>query len=327
MLVILRTSTDPWFNIATEEYLICNFDQDTFSLWRNEASVIVGKHQNAVAEINHSLIRLKNIPVIRRISGGGTVYHDPGNINFTFTRSISGNDFINYRKYARPVLNVLKKAGVKAKFEGKSDLSANGKKISGNSMHIRKSRLLQHGTLLYSTDLDMLGNVLMTDPEKYSGKAVDSVRRQVVNIGSLMVNPPDADEFMMILHGFFLDSLPHPEIYEFTVEDIRKINELVEKKYTTWEWNYGYSPAYSVAISIAPEGSAALGLIVEVKNGFISNVDSEGGVFPAELPGALKQSLTGLPHRYDAISKALDVPEIRKFFATLDVEELTDKFF
>jgi len=176
MLIVNRPHTDPWFNIAAEEYFLKNFQEDIFMLWQNEASIIVGKHQNTLAEINYPYVKENGIPVIRRISGGGTVFHDLGNLNFTFIQNGEKGKLVDFRKFTDPILAVLNKMGVPAVFEGKNDLRVDGLKISGNAEHVFKNRVLHHGTLLFSSVLNDLGKALKVKTDRFTDKAVKSIR-------------------------------------------------------------------------------------------------------------------------------------------------------
>ena len=189
MLIIQNSTTDPYFNIAVEEYLLKNFTDDCFILYQNKPSIIIGKHQNTLAEINYQYVKENNIAVVRRLSGGGTVYHDLGNLNFSFIKN-SGNDknLVDFKMYTTPIIEVLKQLGVNAEFGGHNDIQVNGFKISGNAEHIFKKRVLHHGTLLFSSDLSILNNAIKAPENRYSDKAVKSVRAVVANIKDFIIH-------------------------------------------------------------------------------------------------------------------------------------------
>lgn len=244
MLLIQRIQTNPYFNIAAEEYILKHFSEDVFMLWQNEPSVIIGKHQNTLAEINQEYVKQNNIPVVRRISGGGAVFHDLGNINFTFIKTIIGEDLVDFKRFIDPIISVLKDLGIDARLEGHNDIRINGLKCSGNAEHVFKNRVLHHGTILFSSDLSSLGIALHSAEERFSGRAVKSRRSQVTNIISHLSEEISLTEFIekVYQHQFAIDQ--NNLLYDLTDEDIYEIQKLADQKYKSWEWNYGYSPAY-----------------------------------------------------------------------------------
>jgi len=208
MLCIKNENKDPFFNIASEEYIFRNFSEDCFMLWRSEPSVIVGKHQNTLAEINWGFIKKNDIKVVRRLSGGGTVYHDPGNLNFTFLKHGRKEKLMDFEMFTDPVIKALAKMSVIAKFEGKNDLRVNGLKISGNSEHIFRNKVLHHGTLLFDSNLDNLENAIKNEKDHYSDKAVKSIRSQVTNISSHLNNNLSISEFKELMQSFMFNYFP-----------------------------------------------------------------------------------------------------------------------
>jgi lipoate-protein ligase A len=244
MLLIQRKQTNPYFNIAAEEYILKHFSEDVFMLWQNEPSVIIGKHQNTLAEINHEYVKQNNIPVVRRISGGGAVFHDLGNINFTFIKTIIGEDLVDFKRFIDPIISVLKDLGIDARQEGHHDIRINGLKCSGNAEHVFKNRVLHHGTILFSSDLSSLGVALHSAEDRFSGRAVKSRRSQVTNIISHLSKEISLNEFIekVYQHQAAIDR--NTLLYDLTEEDIQEIQKLADQKYKSWEWNYGYSPTY-----------------------------------------------------------------------------------
>jgi lipoate---protein ligase len=250
MLCIRRDETDPYFNLAAEEYVLHHFNNDCFMLWRNGPSVIVGKHQNTLAEINYDFISKNNIKVVRRISGGGTVFHDLGNINFTFIRNGDPGKLIDFRKFTQPVIDVLATLGIEARFEGRNDLTIGGKKFSGNAEHVFKNRVLHHGTMLYEAKMTDLTNALNVDPDKFKDKAIKSVRSRVTNISEHLTTPLDIQDFITLVMNHIVSTHQDAKLYQFSEQDRNGINELVKRKYSTWEWNFGYSPKYNLTKSV-----------------------------------------------------------------------------
>ncbi|HQL40659.1 MAG TPA: lipoate--protein ligase family protein, partial [Anaerolineaceae bacterium] len=184
MKVIQWTDTDAYFNLAAEEYVFDQLDreEDYLLLWQNRNAVVVGKHQNTIEEVNSQFIQEHGVQVVRRLSGGGAVYHDMGNLNFTFIGDAEGNKF-NFQKLSQPIVQTLQQMGVAdVHFSGRNDILIGEKKISGNAQFVRGNRLLHHGTLLFHSDLDMVSRVLTVKGDKIESKGVKSVRSRVTNI-------------------------------------------------------------------------------------------------------------------------------------------------
>lgn len=183
-------------NLAVEEYLFSKTTDDIFMLWQNEPSVIIGKNQNAYAEINMDYVRSNNIHIVRRITGGGAVYHDLGNVNYTFISSREKNAGIDFAYFTEPICEALKTLGIDAKLSGRNDLLAGDRKFSGNAQHVVENRVLHHGTILFDGNLDVLSSALNVDEEKLKSKSIKSTKSRVVNIKTLMSENLDVDAFI-----------------------------------------------------------------------------------------------------------------------------------
>jgi len=327
MLIIRRSTTDPFFNLAAEDYILKNFDEDTFALWRNDSSIIVGKHQNTLAEINQEYVREKNIKVVRRLSGGGAVFHDLGNLNFTFTRKSADENKINFRKYTQPILDVLQSMGVDARFEGRNDLTIEGRKFSGNAMYIWKNKVLHHGTLLFSSDIPDLSEALQADPSKFQDKAIKSVRSRVTNISDHLTESLDVMQFADRIEQFIVDSDPHATLYELTDKDIANIQQLADTKYGTWAWNYGYSPEYNFKKVLRTASSGIIEINLDVHDGIIAAIKIFGDYFGVLDSEEIEHALTGISHHETAIREALKPFEIGKYFANLNRDQFIQAFF
>jgi lipoate-protein ligase A len=327
MLIIHRHNTDPYFNLATEEYVLKEIKDDSFMLWRNAPSIIVGKHQNTLAEINLDYVREKDIKVVRRLSGGGAVFHDLGNLNFTFTMQGDGSNMINFRKYTEPILEVLIKLGVDARFEGRNDLTIDGKKFSGNAMHIWKNKVLSHGTLLFSSHMPDLGAALKADPLKFQDKAVKSVRSRVTNISEHLKTQMDVLEFSALIEQHIMEKYPDATLYEFSEKDHQKIQELVEAKYGTWEWNFGYSPKYNFRKVLRTSNSGTLEFNVDVSDGIINNIRIFGDYFNMCETEEIEQALKNVPHAESKIREALTPYNISDYFNNLTIDEFLEGMF
>jgi lipoate-protein ligase A len=263
----LRTN-DPFINLATEEYLLKNSDGEFLILYSNIPSVVIGKHQSPHRESDTEYVIKHKIPVIRRLSGGGTVYHDEGNLNFTFIRNSEPGHQVDFRKYTRPVIEFLSAYGVDARLEGKNDLKVNGLKISGNAEHVHRNRVMHHGTLLFDSDLAALKKSLRKDTSAYITRAVNSNPSSVANLKQFMPGFSSTDQFRRKMEEYFLN-LPGNQTYSLKEEEIKVIERLADTKYRTWEWNYAYGPDYQLIKHIDYK-SVRSHLRIEVKQGVIT---------------------------------------------------------
>ncbi|HTX88170.1 MAG TPA: lipoate--protein ligase [Bacteroidales bacterium] len=327
MLIIRRHNTDPYFNLATEEYVLKEIPEDSFMLWRNAPSIIVGKHQNTLAEINLEYVKENRIAVVRRLSGGGAVFHDLGNINFTFIQTGEDDNLIDFRKYTEPILEVLVGLGIDARFEGRNDLTIEGRKFSGNAEHIWKNRILHHGTLLFSSHMPDLSQALNADPVKFRDKAVKSVRSRVTNISEHLKEPMEVMQFAERIQDHMVKKYPDAKFYDLDESDHGKIRELVESKYGTWDWNFGYSPQYNFKKILRTEHSGTLEFNLDVKDGMIGKVKIFGDYFNKYNTEDIESALTGVRHEEAAIRAALSGFRIGDYFNNLTMDEFLKGMF
>ena len=308
MLCIQLKSRNPYYCLAAEEYLLKNFTEDIFLLWQSENTVVVGKHQNAMAEINYPYVHQNNIRVARRISGGGTVYHDQGNVNFGYILNVSGPSEISFPRFMKRVIKALGELAVKAETSGRNDLLVDGKKVSGNAEHIFKNRVLHHGTLLFNSNLETLGNSIRAVPGIYHDKAVQSKRSVVANILPFLKNPISLNAFVGFLYEFHL-SEPESSVYELTETDNRAINTLEEQKFSTWDWNFGYSPKYTFQKETLINGKS-LAINLHVEKGMISHARITGDYYSKRDSAELNSSLQGERHSYTEIREKLNATRV-----------------
>lgn len=274
MLALISESTNPYFNLACEEFLLKNFTEDIFFMYRNDASLILGKHQNAFSEVNHRFVDKMKIPVVRRISGGGTVYHDPGNLNFCFiTSPVKGNDLVDFKKYTAPIIKALALFGVTAELGSRNELNVEGRKITGTACHVFKGRVLHHGTILYRANLDHLEESISGDLDRYEDKAVKSVRSAVRNLSEKIINAPETDEFMALLFNKIVEATD-AELFVISKNRLGEIMALIKEKFSTWDWNYGYSPRFKANVSVEIGGVVST-VTLSVIKGYIQSVESE----------------------------------------------------
>ncbi len=260
----------PSYGLAIEEHFLKNLDGQYIMIWGSESSVVVGKHQNALAEVDFPYVYKNNIPVIRRLSGGGTVFHGPGNINFSFILEGKPGTLVDFKKYTQPVISFLNSLGLPAVFEGKNDIRIRGLKVSGNAEHVYRNRVLHHGTLLYDADLKTLNASINARHGRYNDKGVKSVRSRVANVASFLGNAPGLNTFRKMLISYLEDHFNAGPALRLSEADLRTIKDLIDKKYSRWEWNYGYSPDYTFSGSAGGvEGEPSLEL--SVKRGVIES--------------------------------------------------------
>ena len=325
MRCLTDTCTDPYWNLAAEEYLLKRWDAPVFRLWRNAPAVIVGRNQNAHAEINRSYVEEHGIAVVRRLSGGGAVFHDLGNVNFTFIdRAGSERDsHAMFRRFTAPILEALKQLGVEARLEGRNDLTIDEAKFSGNAMCIDGGRVLMHGTLLFSASFADLSQSLLPRPEKYAGRSVQSVRSRVTNIASHLSRPMEVTEFM----AFLADTVGRAGTpWQYSAEDLAAIDALADTKYRTEAWNFGHSPAFSFnACRKFPGGLLEASL--DVRSGVIREIDIRGDYFFREPTEAFCRALRGCPYTKEAVTALLGTMTVDDYFCGVSGEELLSLLF
>ncbi len=329
MLCIHNPFTEPYFNQASEEFLLTTRDEDIFMLWQNENAIVVGKHQNTLAEINLETVNDKKIKVVRRLTGGGAVYHDLGNLNFTFIMNYGeGQPEIDFKKYTLPIIGVMAELGVKAEFSGRNDILIDGQKFSGNAEHIyhRKKRVLHHGTLLFSSQISDLSAALKVNPLKFEDKAVKSVRSRVTNISSHLKDPITVEEFRDQVMRYIVRIYSDTKTYHFTDSDIKAIQQLADEKYSQWHWNFGYSPKYAFQKGIKTPGGH-LEVHLNVDKGMIQGIKIYGDFFSKKDIEEVETALIGKEHREEIILESLKKIPSSDYFNNISEEELIGAFF
>jgi len=325
MLCYSHTETDPAFNLAAEEYLLKHAGDDCFMLWRNHNAIIVGKNQNTLSEINPDFVERHGIRVVRRITGGGAVYHDLGNVNFTFVKTGGDRLDIDFAAYTRPILDYLNQRSVPARLDGRNDLTVNGLKISGNAQHVHKQRVLHHGTLLFDVDIEMLAAVLLVDPEKYSDKAVQSIRSRVTNIREHLPAPMTVERFMEDLSDHIRDA-HGGRTMTFTAAERAAIDDLAERKYRRWAWNFGTSPDYNFRRSVRTPGGT-VDVRMDVREGVIHGIRIFGDFFGTADIKDIEARLDGCRHQRSALAARLDDLPIERYIRDVSLDQLLDAMF
>ncbi|QEK11372.1 lipoate--protein ligase [Crassaminicella thermophila] len=295
--IIRSLSFDPWFNLALEEHLLNQIQPNEviFYLWQNKDTVVIGKNQNAWKECRCKRLEEDGGKLARRLSGGGAVFHDLGNLNFTF---IMDKNLYDLEKQLKVILNAVKSLGIDAKFSGRNDLTAKGKKFSGNAFYFREHSAYHHGTILINTDLMKLTNYLQVSKEKIASKGIDSVSSRVINLMDLQ-NNLTIDQMLQSLKQSFVD------IYGGTTNEIQvdrdnyNIKDLYDK-YASWEWRYGEAPKFDIVFENRfPWGGIQMGL--SLKNGHITSAKIYSDAMNSKLIQKIASSLIGLPFDMNAI--------------------------
>lgn len=326
-MLILRSRTfNPAFNLATEEFLINNKKEDCFYLYINDPSIIVGRYQNSLAEINVEYVKDNNVTVIRRLSGGGAVFHDPGNLNFSFLMNDAEDMSVDFKKYTQPIIDVLQALGVNARFEGRNDMVIDGKKFSGNAKCYYNGKVLQHGTLLFNSTLPNLSQALKLNPLKYRDKAVKSISSRVTNITEHLEQDISLVEFETAIINHVRTMYSDAEVYELTDSDIKEINKLVEEKYGTWEWNFGHSPNYNFQRGIKSNGGH-IEINLDVQKGEIKGAKIYGDFFSVNNINGLEKLLIGVPHEREKLTNVLSSIDLQNYISNVTVEELIEGMF
>lgn len=320
MLLINNTNINPYFNLAMEEYFLKNAKEDIFLLWQNENAIIVGKNQNTLSEINYDYVKNNNIKVVRRQSGGGAVFHDLGNINFTFI-SYNDNSFSDFKKFTMPIVAALKELNINAEFSGRNDLLINGCKFSGNAQYNYKNKVMHHGTLLFSSQISDISNALKVKPIKFEGKSIKSVKARVTNISEHLKVPMDILEFKDLIMDCLYKTNTDNKYYTLSELDINNINKLVEEKYNTWDWNFGHSPKYSLYNELKyPGGNVEFNLNVE--GGIIKDIKFFGDFFGKCDISHIENLLLNTKHEEESLKTILNSININDYFLGADTDVL-----
>ncbi len=323
MKYIESNSTDPYFNLALEEYVFEKLPKDEgyFMLWQNDNTIVIGKYQNAAEEVNQKVVDEKQIKVARRLSGGGAVYHDMGNLNFTFVVDKKDIEGLNFKMFIVPIIETLKNFGVNAEFNGRNDITIDGKKFSGNSQYIRQGRVMHHGCIMLDSNMADVASALNVKAAKFESKNVKSVRSRVTTINANAEKKITKDEFKSALKTHILgDSYVEP--YELSEQDIKEIKKLRDEKYATWEWRYGKGAKYEMT----REEKFDAGLVsvkMNVIGGKIKDIDISGDFFGNGDIAELENGLIGTMLD-ESLTDKLKELNMCDYMAGITAEELSE---
>lgn len=316
---------DPKLNLAVEEYILKHLNvehEDYFLFYINGPSIIIGKNQNTSEEVNLKYIEENGIDVVRRLSGGGAVYHDEGNLNFSFITKDDGNSFNNYKKFTQPIVDALKQLGVEAELTGRNDIQVGERKISGNAQFTTRGRMFSHGTLMFNSNIEEVVNSLNVSEEKMRSKGIKSVRSRVANITEFLKEEMAMEDFVeALLHSIYDGQ--EPERYVLRDEDWEIVQDISKERYANWDWNFGKSPKFDVESKRRfPIGTIDVRL--NVNKGTITEAKIYGDFFGVGDIHDVEQVLVGTRFERSAIREQLSQLDVKHYFGNVELEELVD---
>ena len=326
MRYLKNPSTNPYYNMAFDEYCLESLpiDEPVFFLWQNRPAVIVGYNQEVNTEVNIDYLKEKGIDLVRRVTGGGAVYHDLENLNYTIVGRSEDLER-DYPEYAALMMKALQALGVPATLSGRNDILVDGKKVSGFAKRVCKNRLMVHGTLMYNVDVDVLTHVLNPSTTKLQSKGIASVRSRVTNLCNYLPELSDIQAFKNRLEEILSNNYSDAE-YKLSEADLANIQQLTDEKFATWEWNYGRSPKATLVHS----ARLACGT-VEIHLTLAENRIAScrfGGDFLGNLPASdVEKALTGIPYEINEIRKSLSKLEISRYFDRVSAKDLLEMMF
>ena len=327
-LIDNKNITDPTINLALEEYCVRNLDMknDYLLFYINAPSIIIGKHQNTIEEINQEYTKEKGIHVVRRISGGGAVYHDEGNLNFSFMTKHSHESIHNFRLFTEPVIKVLAGLGIKAELNGRNDITVSDRKISGNAQFTDTKSMFSHGTLLFDTRLEDVVNALNVKQEKIESKGIKSVRSRVANISEFLSRKISIEEFKKNIIESVFTGREDDFVYELSEEQWEGVMKLSESKYRSWDWNYGRSPEFDLR-KTKRFSFGQIDIRINVKDGIITEVKIYGDFLGHGELSDIEEILTGVKFEEEAIRHALKESDLKNYFGDITAEEMAEFVF
>ena len=323
MKYIVNKSHNPAYNIALEAYAFRELrdEDELFILWINEPTIVIGKHQNAIEEINKAYTDKHGIHVVRRLSGGGAVYHDLNNLNYTIISNKAEEGAFDFKTFSQPVIETLADLGVTATFTGRNDLDINGKKFCGNAQAYYKGRMMHHGCLLFDVDMTVLGNALQVSKDKIESKGVKSVRARVTNILDELPEKITVQEFSERLLDKMKASYPDMTEYVLSDEELTEIKKLADNQFATWDWTYGKSPDYTIKRSVRyPAGKITS--YVKVEKSMITGLKIYGDFFGIKDVSDIEEELIGLRYEYQDILAKLQTIDTTPYFTNITPQEI-----
>ncbi|HGD1112543.1 TPA: lipoate--protein ligase [Streptococcus agalactiae] len=324
MKYIVNTSNDPAYNVALEAYAFQKLTDidEIFILWINEPAIIIGRHQNTIQEINKEFIDKNGIHVVRRLSGGGAVYHDLNNLNYTIISNNTQEGAFDFQTFSKPVIDTLAKLGVKAEFTGRNDLEINGQKFAGNAQAYYKGRMMHHGCLLFDVDMSVLGQALKVSKDKIESKGIKSVRARVTNIVDHLSDKITVQEFSDAILAQMKEEYPEMDEYVLSDAELSEIQAMRDNQFATWDWTYGKAPEYTIERGVRyPAGKITT--YANVENSMIKSVKIFGDFFGVKPVDDIEKMLEGVRYDYKDVLAALKTVDTSQYFSRMTPEEIT----
>lgn len=324
MKYIVNTSNDPAYNVALEAYAFQKLTDidEIFILWINEPAIIIGRHQNTIQEINKEFIDKNGIHVVRRLSGGGAVYHDLNNLNYTIISNNTQEGAFDFQNFSKPVIDTLAKLGVKAEFTGRNDLEINGQKFAGNAQAYYKGRMMHHGCLLFDVDMSVLGQALKVSKDKIESKGIKSVRARVTNIVDHLSDKITVQEFSDAILAQVKEEYPEMDEYVLSDAELSEIQAMRDNQFATWDWTYGKAPEYTIERGVRyPAGKITT--YANVENSTIKSVKIFGDFFGVKPVDDIEKMLEGVRYDYKDVLAALKTVDTSQYFSRMTPEEIT----
>lgn len=323
MKYIVNKSNNPAYNIALEAYAFRELlsEDEIFILWINEPAIIIGKHQNTIQEINKEYIDAHGIHVARRLSGGGAVYHDLNNLNYTIISNKSEEGAFDFKTFSQPVIETLADLGVKAEFTGRNDLEINGKKFCGNAQAYYKGRMMHHGCLLFDVDMTVLGDALKVSKDKIESKGIKSVRARVTNILDELPEKITVNEFSDKILAKMKETYPDMTEYVLSEDELAKIQKSADEQFGNWDWVYGKAPEYTIERNVRyPAGK--INTFANVEKSIIKNIKIYGDFFGIKDVQDIEELLVGTRYEYKDVLEKLKTIDTTQYFSGMTVEEV-----
>jgi lipoate---protein ligase len=325
-LISNKNINDASVNLALEDYCVRNLDvenENYLLFYINDPSIIIGKHQCTLEEINYEYVKVNNIKVVRRISGGGAVYHDKGNLNFSFIQKHTQGSIHNFEKFTRPVRDALIKMGVNAELTGRNDIIVDGRKISGNAQFTNTKAMFSHGTLLFDSHLEDVIQALNVKIDKIESKGIKSIRSRVANISEFLKEKISIEEFKEIITKSIFDGYEEIPVIELTEKEWEKVYKLSDERYRNWHWNFGRSPEFN----LQKKSRFDFGQIdarVEIKNGLIKNIKIYGDFLGSGELEDIEQLLIGKNFKEDELKEALKNIDMNYYIGAISTDEFVN---